>query len=85
MYSILNRFIYVLCLCFREDSLGLNLYFEDLILREQLHEPIYNSMSLMGMLINVNNYLPAKYTVTLEQSVGVTCNIVHMWVFFFIT
>ncbi|GFO28280.1 acid-sensing ion channel 4 [Plakobranchus ocellatus] len=34
----------------REDSLGLSLFYEDLILREQLHQPVYNSLSMMGLL-----------------------------------
>lgn len=34
----------------RAVHLGVSLFFEDLILREQLHEPVYNSLSLMGIL-----------------------------------
>ncbi|GFO28275.1 acid-sensing ion channel 4 [Plakobranchus ocellatus] len=34
----------------RNLYLGLSLFFEDLILREQVHHPVYNTLSLMGMI-----------------------------------
>ncbi|GFS26324.1 acid-sensing ion channel 5-like [Elysia marginata] len=30
--------------------LGLSLFFEDLIMREHVHHPVYNSLSMMGMI-----------------------------------
>ncbi|RUS87704.1 hypothetical protein EGW08_004545 [Elysia chlorotica] len=30
--------------------LGLSLFFEDLIVREQVHHPVYNSLTMMGMI-----------------------------------